>query len=124
NPPTAAGTYRWIASPSSDANYTAISGSCNDSLVSFTTLFRSPAIQTTASGTVTIGSAISDSATISGLQNPTGAGTITFKLYGPNDTNCTGELQTTLKSAARTPNGTNGSGTYPPAAPRTSPRIA
>jgi hypothetical protein len=43
-----------------------------------------PAISTLATGPVTVGSAISDAATLAGGINPTG--TITFRLYGPSET--------------------------------------
>jgi hypothetical protein len=45
-------------------------------------------IKTTPSGSVPAGGNISDSATVSGGVSPTG--TVTFKLYGPGDPNCTG----------------------------------
>ena len=45
-----------------------------------------PAIQTVASGATVLGNPISDSATLSGGSHPTG--TITFRVYGPDDSTC------------------------------------
>lgn len=45
-------------------------------------------LSTVASSSVTVGGAISDTATLSGGTAPTG--TITFNLYGPSDATCTG----------------------------------
>jgi hypothetical protein len=45
-------------------------------------------ISTTPSPSVPVGGSISDSATLSGGVSPSGS--VTFKLYGPNDTTCTG----------------------------------
>jgi uncharacterized repeat protein (TIGR01451 family) len=49
--------------------------------------------ETKAVERVTIGGDISDTATLSGAVNP--SGTITFSLFGPQDTNCAMPLQTT-----------------------------
>ena len=48
----------------------------------------SPTLSTSASANVTLGGQVSDTATLEGGQNPTGQ--ITFKLFGPDDANCTG----------------------------------
>jgi hypothetical protein len=55
---------------------------------------------------VTIGAAISDSATLTGGVSPTG--TITFNLYGPNDATCTGAVLYTTTATV------NGNATYGP----------
>jgi Ice-binding-like/IPTL-CTERM motif len=57
-------------------------GGCSTLVLAPTTL------STQASPGVTLGAAISDTATLSGGATPTG--TITFNLYGPNDDTCTG----------------------------------
>jgi hypothetical protein len=49
---------------------------------------RETAVTTRASGTIPLGSAITDTATLTGGFNPTG--TMTFTLYGPNNATCTG----------------------------------
>ena len=62
-------------------------------------------LSTSATGPVTIDSPISDTATLSGGSNPTG--TITFKLYGPDDATCTNAPIYTNTANV------NGEGTYP-----------
>jgi hypothetical protein len=89
--PTAAGTYRFVASYSGDANNTAFAGTCgaaNESVTVSPAVLATPAISTTASTLGTVGQPISDTAILSGGSSPTG--TITFKLYGPNDSACAG----------------------------------
>jgi uncharacterized repeat protein (TIGR01451 family)/fimbrial isopeptide formation D2 family protein len=86
--PATAGTYRWIASYSGDAKNLSSTGACNDEGENDTVNKDNPGISTVASADVTIGGSLSDTATVSGGNNPTG--TVTFKLYGPNDATCTG----------------------------------
>jgi len=64
-----------------------------------------PTLTTQASPGVTLGAPISDTATLSGGLTPTG--TITFKLYGPNDATCTGVAIFTSTVPV------NGNGSYP-----------
>src|SRR5207244_2423654 len=70
--PTAVGTYYWIAGYSGDANNSPASGACGDTGESSVVSKAQPQIVTTATGSVTIGSPISDTATLSGAT--TGAG--------------------------------------------------
>ncbi len=84
--PDTAGTYRWIASYGGDAKNAAVAGACNDDGETDTVTKVTPSIDTQASGSVTVGGDITDTATVSGGHSPTG--TVTFKLYGPNDTTC------------------------------------
>ena len=86
---TAAGTFRWIASYSGDANNLAVSGSCNDADEDVVVGKLNPDISTTASADVTIGGSVHDVATLSGA-TANATGTITFNLYGPNDATCDG----------------------------------
>ncbi len=89
--PTQAGTYRWIASYSGDDNNEAKSGACDDANESATIAKASPALTTTASAGGPVGSTqITDTANLSGLVNPSGTRSVTFRLYGPNDANCSG----------------------------------
>ena len=85
--PTLPGTYRWIASYSGDANYNAAATLCNDANES--SLVSGAVVTTNATPTVTIGSPISDTATVTGT---TGAaiptGTVVFTLFGPDDATC------------------------------------
>ena len=53
------------------------------------TISNCAALTTNATNSVTIGSPISDSATLSGATSNAG-GTIIFKAFGPNDANCSG----------------------------------
>jgi uncharacterized repeat protein (TIGR01451 family) len=84
--PATAGTYHWIATYSGDAKNLGSAGACGDAGENDTVNKVNPAIATTASGTVIVGGNVSDTATVSGGLNPTG--TVTFKLYGPNDATC------------------------------------
>ena len=70
-----------------------------------------PQIGTTASSSVTIGSPISDSATLSGATANAG-GTITFHLY--SDAACVNEITTGLTAKTVSGNGSYGSGNYTP----------
>ena len=84
--PSAAGTYRWIASYTGDGKNLAATGKCNDDGENDTVLKVNPTIATQASASVEVGGQISDTATVSGGTNPTG--TVTFNLYGPDDATC------------------------------------
>ena len=86
--PAAVGTYRWIASYTGDANNNAVSGACNDPGESSVVAKATPAIVTQASAGGPVGTQVTDTATVSGGNNPTG--TVTFNLYAPGDVTCTG----------------------------------
>ncbi len=87
--PTAKGTYVWVASYSGDANNVPLVTSCADASETVTVTPGTPALTTTATpSTITVGQPVADVAHLTGGVNPTG--TITFKLYGPNDATCTG----------------------------------
>jgi hypothetical protein len=88
--PTAPGTYRWIASYSGDTNNAAVAGACGDANETVMITRATPTIATTASTGGAIGTALSDTATVSGGSSPTG--TVTFNLYGPNDATCSGAV--------------------------------
>ncbi|MCW2766601.1 MAG: hypothetical protein JWO11_2560 [Nocardioides sp.] len=113
--PTAPGTYRWTASYSGDANNLAATGACNAAHESVVITKLTPTLTTSASTGGPIGTAITDTATLTGGHTPTG--TITFKLYGPNNATCTGTqvftstkpLVVLTQSAAFTP---TAAGTY------------
>jgi hypothetical protein len=80
--PSRAGTYYWVASYADDTNNNPATTTCGDEPVVITK--ASPAIATTPSPRAPIGTAVTDTATLSNGYNPTG--TITFMLYGPSDT--------------------------------------
>ncbi len=112
--PSTAGPYHWVASYSGDTNNNAVSGACSapDETVTITPV--TPALTTSASpASAAVGSAIKDIANLTGGDDPTG--TITWKLYGPSDTACTGAALTT---SAVTVNGA-GAYTSPPLTPST-----
>ena len=89
--PTAAGTYRWIANYGGDANNSPTANACNAANESSVVDKLSPTVATQASGPVTLGAAISDTATLAGATtNPAATGTITFTLFGPDNATCTG----------------------------------
>ncbi|TMD32221.1 MAG: DUF11 domain-containing protein [Chloroflexi bacterium] len=100
----AAGTYRWIASYTGDANNDPVSGKCNDANEAVVVSPAKPAISTTATEGSIIGGKVKDVAHLSGGFNPTGS--ITFNLYGPGDDLC-------VKSAIFTDEvAVNGNGDY------------
>ncbi len=86
--PTQAGSYHWVASYSGDVNNTPVGPvGCNDPNEAVT-IRTTPGLTTSASPAVaTVGTAIADVATLSGGSDPTG--TISWRLYGPNDPGCT-----------------------------------
>src|SRR5207245_453503 len=85
---TQAGTYHWRASYSGDLNNNpAGPTACADPAEAVVVTKASPALTTTASGSVAAGGSVNDVANLTLGTNPTG--TITFTLYGPNDATCT-----------------------------------
>jgi hypothetical protein len=101
---TAIGDYRWIASYSGDTNNMAVSTNCAD-LSEISTVNKAvPVLTTTASGPVLVGSAITDTAHLSGGYG-TLSGTLTFNVYAPGDETCATPLSPTPASA--TVNGAN-----------------
>jgi hypothetical protein len=82
----AGGTYQWIATYTGDVSNNSATGKCGDEPV----VIKTPKITTTpnpSSGPV--GTVLNDSATLSDGVDPTGS--ITFKLFGPNDFTCSGD---------------------------------
>ncbi|HJV08680.1 MAG TPA: PQQ-binding-like beta-propeller repeat protein, partial [Acidimicrobiales bacterium] len=111
----AAGTYYWTAVYSGDANNTTATSPCNAPDESVTITNATLSISTQASAGNLVGAPVRDVATVSGGFNPTG--TLTFRLYGPDDATCSGSSLTTSVAVA-------GNGSYPsayltPAAPGT-----
>ena len=68
--PTAPGTYRWIAAYSGDANYPAVTSACNDANETSVVNQGVATVVTQATPNVTIGSPISDVATVTGGPAP------------------------------------------------------
>jgi hypothetical protein len=125
---TQAGDYHWTAQlfdAASDGNQLAATG-CGDTGETSQVNKAQPAIVTSASGPVTIGEPISDTATISNLVSPDGTGTITFTAYAPNadgsaDTTCSTAVYTNTVTGINA-NGSYGSGSFTPSG--TAPQIA
>jgi hypothetical protein len=88
--PVVSGTYRWVATYSGDANNRRAGPTgCGDHTEQVrVTIPADPVLTSSASEAVTIGGAIHDTAHLSSGARPTG--TITFRLYGPNQADCTG----------------------------------
>ncbi|MGD0877316.1 MAG: sortase [Anaerolineales bacterium] len=98
------GVYRWTASYSGDSNNSPVSTHCTDFGESSTTLQATPVITTTASGPVTVGQAITDTAHLTGGYG-TLTGTVSFSAYAPSDTNCT--MGAIFSSSVNVLNGAN-----------------
>ena len=87
----AAGTYRWIAAYSGDANNAPVTGACNDANESATVDAGAPDDRDDGIGGVALGAGtLTDTAIVSGRVNPQAGATITFTLYGPGDATCAG----------------------------------
>ncbi|MDQ1427592.1 MAG: hypothetical protein QOK39_1068, partial [Acidimicrobiaceae bacterium] len=85
-----AGSYRWTAAYSGDGANNAVTSPCGAPNEDVVVTKATPTIVTNASGPVTLGSPISDTATLAGGFTP--GGTITFDLFGPDDATCTGAM--------------------------------
>jgi hypothetical protein len=87
--PAAPGSYRWRATYSGDSENGPAGTGCGDATErTQLTGDADPVLTTSASPAITLGGAIHDVAHLSGGANPTGA--ITFRLYSPANTGCTG----------------------------------
>ena len=87
--PTAPGTYRWIASYSGDINNLPATGECNDVNESADVDKGQPEIVTqTSPGGSGIGVSITDTATVTNRVLAQPGATVDFRLYGPNDADC------------------------------------
>ncbi|MGI8983253.1 MAG: FGLLP motif-containing membrane protein [Acidimicrobiales bacterium] len=113
--PTAAGTYRWVAEYEV-VDVPTIATACNDPGTTVVVSQAAPAVTTQASPGVTVGGSIFDTATVTGGFNPTGS--VTFRLYGPDDSTCTSAAVST-GSAPLTVNGTATSPSFAPSLPGT-----
>ncbi|MEU7825848.1 hypothetical protein [Catellatospora sp. NPDC049133] len=118
--PDAAGTYRWIATYSGDAGNEEVATQCGDP--NETVVVRgdqvTPVLTTRVSrGTTYLGKPVTDIATLSGGDDPTG--TITFNLYGPGDATCSRTPVFTSVVDVTTGNGDYTSGEFRPRVPGT-----
>ncbi|NND75794.1 MAG: hypothetical protein HKN44_12390 [Ilumatobacter sp.] len=119
--PTQTGTHRWVATYNGDTNNNTVSGTCGDVTEQTDVSKAQPAIVTTASANVTLGTGdLSDSATVTGRVNPDAGGTVDFRLYGPSDATCAGTpVFESLAVPYPIAGGAVSSGTYTPTAPGT-----
>jgi hypothetical protein len=129
---TSAGRYCWRAVFSGDSANGIPSSSDSSATECFTVNPVTPTLSTTAGQDVNLGSAVTDSAVLGGtatqpadpvinLTGTAGAaagGTITFKLYGPSDTECGALVYTSAPVAV------SGNNTYNTPAPQFVPTLA
>lgn len=113
------GTFSATLTSAGSRTITATSGAVTGTSGSIAVAKATPTISTTASGTVPVGGEVSDEATVSGRVNPQEGATITFALFAPADTVCSGApvfTSTVPYSAAAT---NVASGSFTPTAPGT-----
>jgi hypothetical protein len=79
------GTFNWIVRYSGDSNNEPVTSPCGETI---TTTQATPTLTTNPSKNTVVGGLVDDVATVSGGFDPTG--TVTFELFSPGDTNCTG----------------------------------
>jgi hypothetical protein len=85
---TEVGTYNWAASYTNADADPPLSGTCGDANESVTVGKAQPTISTSATPGVVLGGQVGDVATLGGGDSATG--TVTFELFEPGDTFCTG----------------------------------
>jgi len=112
--PATAGTYRWVAHYSGDANNEAASSACN--LAGQSAVISKAALKLAASSSpdAELGQSITDEATLTDGHSPTGQ--ITFKAYGPGDAGC-GNPPAFVDSAPVAGNGNYSSAQFTPTQP-------
>jgi hypothetical protein len=88
--PTVAGTYRWVATfDSTNPHLAGVSSGCQDELVDIGLAPSSiETVPSTPADGQPAGTPITDEATVSAAPGITPTGTVTFRLYGPNDDTC------------------------------------
>jgi hypothetical protein len=94
--PTRAGRYPINVYYSGDARNMSAFLACGESAATLDVARAEPAISATSSPAVGVGEAISATAVLSGGYVPSGS--ITFDLYGPSDTTCTGQPDVALSA--------------------------
>lgn len=99
--PAAIGSYRVIATYSGDFEYPSVSSSCQDPAGSLQVNKASPVLSLQAPVTAAVGGNVSATVTLSGGAAPTGS--LTFALYGPGDTDCSGPPVTSTKTVEHGP---------------------
>ncbi len=103
--PATAGTYYWRAFYAGNANNLPVSGACGaDNETSLITRLA-PALSTSATPSVVIGSTISDVATLTGVSGTLSTGEVTFRLF--NDSGCANQVGGTIASVSATSAGSD-----------------
>jgi hypothetical protein len=116
--PTHVGTYRWIATYVGDVNNVSVRGACGAAGEIATVARTTPTLVTEASAGVVAGQGeLDDHATVTGLVDPAGAETVTFRLYGPSDVACS--EAPIFTSTVPLTNGAAQSATFTPITPGT-----
>jgi uncharacterized repeat protein (TIGR01451 family) len=117
--PSAAGTYKWVASFAGDTDNAAKTGGCTDANESVVVAKAAPSVSTQASGGVTAGGTITDTATLHNAFGAPVSSKVTFAVYAATDTSCSTRLNTspvqTASSGASGGNPTYTSAAYSPA---------
>jgi hypothetical protein len=103
----APGVYRWTVEYGGDANNEAVSTACGAANQSSTVSKASPTLAGVATSAVTVGSPITDNATLAG--GFSAGGQLVFRAYGPGDATCANAP----KYQEAVP--VNGNGSYSPA---------
>src|SRR5207302_951452 len=83
--------YTWVAMYSGDTNYTSVTSACGAPNEASVIAQATPSITTSATPTATLGQPVTDTATVTGAPGaPAPTGTVTFTVFGPNNSTCTG----------------------------------
>ncbi|HET7121285.1 MAG TPA: hypothetical protein VFI17_08565 [Solirubrobacterales bacterium] len=101
------GVYRWTVAYEGDGNNKTAAKACGATGQSSTVEKATPGLSATATSAVTVGTTITDNATLSGGFQP--GGQLRFRAYGPGDTTCTGAVAYEATVAV------SGDGSYAPA---------
>jgi hypothetical protein len=116
-PPVTSGTYFWTASYSGDINYNPVTPTCGATDESSAVGVLPSTITTIATPDAVLGTPISDSATLTPPSgDPVATGSITFSVYGPGNSTCTGAVDFTSTVALDVTGTTAASGPYTPTA--------
>lgn len=86
--PEVGGAYRWVAEYSGDANNDDAESGCGEAGSVLTVAKQRPTLTTSSATDAETGSPITVKASLAGGHEP--SGTVTFRVYGPDDANCSG----------------------------------
>jgi len=95
----------------------ALTASARGSSFGTTVHKATPGIATAASGEITVGGQLTDTATVTGLVNPLAGGTVDFRLYGPDDATCSRPPVFESLGRPLSPSGTATSASFTPTRP-------